>query len=896
MGRLGTDLPRFAGPALTIVRRVLPTVLLTMFLSGAFGAPGVHGGVKSAIDTFRKLHPDEWNNTAEEVTKELFIGSFDEIYRPFVRDMVRDGQTIYGASRKIAEDKSDEAVRDLAEAAAEQMAAEIESRYPDPGHPARKLLDQIKGDPEGYTVFVETLLNGGHESPEEAIVEGAKAWGAQSFDDAVSAGTKILKDMVNSVAPGSGVLKQFDTTFVDVAISAGKKSVEVWKSAKDEQDRQVFDCFYDRYAQLRKQRNASAARAEILDTGIQGYDCPGLSADVDWRPDGGERSILGDIPDAIRDARGLGRRLTKETATLATHELDREALVDLLEGYEDGLADGSISGPQRRQGVTSWIKERTVEKRHQRAAKSKRRPLPIEGMARDVVGVALVPFEVIAEFLRTGLMVVGEVEIAVAMGLWEALNEERYKEVGGEDYLPVEEVKIFAEGIKAEDEKKKQKAKDEKDPEKVAAKVEKDLKCNPKLQQKSGGNLDSGFIAQDNYATRGKAKDPDFVDEDGCRPYGDAAKRDEKVVSKTYQYEARSREGSKPPTTATRCAALNARVDDASSQFREGRIKDAHATLGAVISDIDALPDSSGCTDVRQRAEGNQAKTGQLVGILGGIKEALTRCEPDAIDQYIQELDGASNVRLVALRNRMERARPIAATYSDAESAFRNGNLKGSERLFHQALARAQEADGGTCKDIEIKINANLTRIDTLTELSDLGTRAAEACDIKGIDTVLAKVKGETNPYFEEVSERLSAGRTKCDHALNGNPKCREVRARFEKEHSMAAFALGKDGNCGAAWGRETISDARSSALTNCRKRTTGCRIVAEHTHNKIDKTAACRKKLEAFSSLKPFKAFAMTRSRTGCGWSYGYSTRARAVEEALARCRNRGSGCHIVR
>ena len=111
----------------------------------------------------------------------------------------------------------------------------------------------------------------------------------------------------------------------------------------------------------------------------------------------------------------------------------------------------------------------------------------------------------------------------------------------------------------------------------------------------------------------------------------------------------------------------------------------------------------------------------------------------------------------------MERSVGVAETYTDAKEAFRKGDMEGSESLFRQALARDQEADGRTCKDIAIRINANIKRIVDIKEIADIGIRAADSCDISGIEGVIEKVKGATNPFLDKLYDRLEGVPKKCE-------------------------------------------------------------------------------------------------------------------------------------
>lgn len=284
--------------------------------------------------------------------------------------------------------------------------------------------------------------------------------------------------------------------------------------------------------------------------------------------------------------------------------------------------------------------------------------------------------------------------------------------------------------------------------------------CHQNVAEKSNGGLDEGFIGQDTF------KEHQGTD---CEP----TKTVRQYVPPSNPASRQKETEAKPPhAKPTVCASLSKRVDGASSQFQEGRIKDARQSLLTVLSDMEGSPEASACQALKNRASNNANKIGQVIAVISDIKQALTSCEPAKIDRQTELLEGAKNVRLAALRNRMARAKPIAAKYSDAKEAFRKGDMQSAASLFRQALARAQKAGGRTCKNIEGRINSNLERVAHIQGLGDAGKRAIDKCNLDEMGRVRKQLEGSTNPYLDQLYDRITDTWSKCFNQ-NANADCR---------------------------------------------------------------------------------------------------------------------------
>lgn len=737
--------------------------LLVLILCGITPLHAEEKGV-SLIDTLKKVRPDEFDKTTYEISKELTLSQFDKTYRPFVEDMVGAGKYLDEQARKLAEEKYDELGRELADVTEDQLLEQIELRYPDPNSAARKMLSHIKGNPEGYKAVMKSLLNGDRKYAAQAFTKGIKDYGTKKFNDALNRGRELIKNAVNGVVPGSGMLDKLGVNYSNTYVSAATGVADISVRGKAAQDEFILNCLHDRYRNVRKSRGADEARIKILDFGVLNYDCPGTDPDEGWQPIGGDRHVLSGLADTYRGVLGAGKRITSEMGTLTGLGLDRPGIADLLKRFEDGIERGELPRSLTVKGFGPWAQKEIASARPRRPHQGRGHvPSSQEILIGQLGELAAIPFEKAGQILDGTLRPVGEALWPIAVALVKALGPQRYEEVGGNDYLPVNEVKKFTEGRKDEiaeqAAEQAKKEKEDKDPEKIASKVEQDLKCNPKHRTVKSA-LDKEFTIHAQTADKG----PDYVDEEGCRPYGKAAKREEKSAKTVYQYEVPEKSPrDEADAHKVRCAALNSHVDKAVEQFGEGQIKQAGSALNVVMSDLAALPSASACAAVRQRVSKNIPKVNGIIAVLDDIKDGLTTCEPDKLDRQAKILEGAQNIKLRALRNRVKRARTVAVKYTAAKQSFLAGDMARSESLFRQALGHARGKEGLTCENIEGRIGGNIKRIDKLQDFKKATTAALDTCNMTRVSSLMGELKGSTNPYLDKVRDRLIRAQKKCE-------------------------------------------------------------------------------------------------------------------------------------
>lgn len=830
-----------------------------------------------------------------QISENIPLMLLDEQHREFAKDMVEGGKKAAGYGEKILKGKSAEVGNEIGAKAAdvtkEALVSQIEERFPEEDSPVRKLLSSVQNNDETYAKIAKAALNVDPNTAVAAIGEAMQRHAASEVDALVAEGKDYLQDVLNSLLPGSDKLSKVGVNAAETYVRGVEKFTEFVKSAKRGKDSIVLDCLHRRYQSVASVDGKQTARDVLESNGLNGFDCgtarrgdtPALS---ETNEEKSNKEFLRELSDLYRKGRERAENLTTETTTLAELGVDLKDVVDLIEQFEEAIRNGRILKTQARAGFNEWYQGQANNPARQR----KKKPVKVGWWTKSGFGF---PLGQLANWSDQEAATLKSVLDTLSDHLREFLGEKRIAELTGlpsEDFLPKDQVKTFTEGLKEEKETKKQqeeqKKRDTKDPEKVAKKVQQELKCDPKRQTVKSA-LDKEFKGQETAD-----KGPGFVDEEGCRPYGPA----KKVLQYEAPPKAKAQQDAGRAAEKVRCAALNSRVDAAVQQFGEGQIKQAGGALDVVLSDLAALSVPSACSDVHKRVTRNIPKVKAIIAILDDVKDALTTCDPDKLARQSEVLNGAQNIKLRALRNRIERSRPVAVKYTQAKASFLAGEMAQSESLFRQARGRARGTGQWTCENIEKRIGNNLRRINKLQELKEISTSAADACDRTGMSRLRARLQDSTNPFLDKLHDRLSKASKKCGPYV-GNAKCQEVHAAWKKKASKGAFALGKDGSCGTSWGVKSLAEARKKALENCGKRTSGCKVIQEHASNKGDWTSndICKRSLAGWQGQKGRGSFALAQNGA-CGWSYGYKTSSQARNRALQECRKRGPGCKIIR
>ncbi|MCP4936478.1 MAG: hypothetical protein GY927_20310 [bacterium] len=217
-----------------------------------------------------------------------------------------------------------------------------------------------------------------------------------------------------------------------------------------------------------------------------------------------------------------------------------------------------------------------------------------------------------------------------------------------------------------------------------------------------------------------------------------------------------------PDKQHTRCAALNMRVDASIKRFRTGRIKTAQREMSQILTDLSELSGNEVCPSVQDRANDNIGKIAKVTHVLDDIKESLNECKPGRLRKQANYLKNATAAQLKQVRKRILRATPIAQKYTQAKLAFLGGHMDRSRSLFSQALARAREANGLTCKNIEGRIEKNIVRITAFQGMDIAAKSAIDTCDMTSITKLKSRLSKATNHYLKNVRGRLVSKSKKC--------------------------------------------------------------------------------------------------------------------------------------
>lgn len=134
-------------------------------------------------------------------------------------------------------------------------------------------------------------------------------------------------------------------------------------------------------------------------------------------------------------------------------------------------------------------------------------------------------------------------------------------------------------------------------------------------------------------------------------------------------------------------------------------------------------------------------------------------------------------------------------------------------------------------------------------------------------------------------------------HALQpSSTECKALYNEWLEKPSIRALALSADGNsCGTAWGYDTLEEAKTAAMDNCKKYASTCRITEFSGPAALPIHQDCIKGLADWKKLGGKKSYAISGSGNACGWSYNYDGQRAADTEALRQCNDIGAGCRVI-
>ena len=736
------------------IGRLLPVFVAGPLICAAYSASAQGFDLNALMQGLDRTEQELVTDTLSERVPEMML---DEDTLEFGKDLIDDGKTIFEHADLIAKDKHREFAESVAgsaaDATAEELAALIESRYPDEDSPVRELLSSVQNNPDEWKAAAKAVLDVDPKAALAVLAEKLTSDAAERYEALVEQGKTLWKDMARGTLPGAERLQALGIDPVETYLDGVEGFADGMRELKQAKDNLVLDCLHRRYHEAASAFGSSAAREEIESLGLSGYSCaPASGARFEPLDDeeSGSKGPLRGLADIYRTARDAGASLTTESTTLAELGISRGQAVDLIEAFETAVADGSISRTKAGEGFSAWA-QTELRPPAQDTGKEKYEP---GFFARSGLGYPIGRLQKWSKGKKAALdaMIAGAIKV-----IERAVGVERFTELSGlpsADALIGDGVLPFTQGRAVERVLAEAELEAGQDAQMAAREAEEQLRCDPEAQRSKhgNGNLDPGFIGQETAAEA-----PGYVDTDECRPYGKAGNQDagDRVA-------AEDGPGGGNAPRQNRCAQLGARMDSAAEQYVAGRISEARASMDAVNAQLHTPAMLGMCPDLRSRLARNIPRIERMQKALADVGRSLTECSPDALAEQAAFLQGARNPKLVALNSRIARARPIASVYTEAKSLFSEGRIGAAESKFLQALAMARAADGLTCEKIKARLESNLHKVRRMRDFDAAATRAIDTCDMGEVGELIGSIAGAGNPYLDAVYGRLASVPADC--------------------------------------------------------------------------------------------------------------------------------------
>jgi hypothetical protein len=158
-------------------------------------------------------------------------------------------------------------------------------------------------------------------------------------------------------------------------------------------------------------------------------------------------------------------------------------------------------------------------------------------------------------------------------------------------------------------------------------------------------------------------------------------------------------------------------------------------------------------------------------------------------------------------------------------------------------------------------------------KLEDARQEAMDACDRMGSE---CKLRESDQGDWKMTSE--------CSDGLNS----------WHKDKAVRAFAVARNGQCGWAYGYDTADEARKSAVSECEKNGSECKVTEMFEGDWVV-TEDCKSDLAKWQGMRSRGSFAVGQSDS-CGYSFNYSTVGQADSRALEECNSSGgTNCRII-
>lgn len=151
------------------------------------------------------------------------------------------------------------------------------------------------------------------------------------------------------------------------------------------------------------------------------------------------------------------------------------------------------------------------------------------------------------------------------------------------------------------------------------------------------------------------------------------------------------------------------------------------------------------------------------------------------------------------------------------------------------------------------------------------------------------------NGYHFVSNAHAQAGKLETNNRLlrGMDRSCRRFFNEFKAKLGFAAFAVSRNGRCGASWDYGSLSEAKKVALDFCKRSARGCKIAATRSRPEWILQGNCRSAYNKWNSQSGTSVFSLGK-RGACGWSANGVDIEKAISQAISQCNIHKQDCRI--
>lgn len=669
--------------------------------------------------------PDMFSDGDNKEYAEWLIGEIDVFGE--------HGQAIYkGDYSSIKSEMMDRLV--------DKFENQVTTRF-DEGSPIRRMMDQVKDRPDVAKKLARAALNADSDAAFATMREELKKFADDKREALVGEGIDIWKNLACDVVPGCDRAKTAGYDPIGIYLQGVSNAADLAERARTNFNDTMLDCYGWRYGHLLKNNEGDTPRALLMREGPQGkggFCGQAAKAREAYVPRDNQESTIDSIAlwpgRAWRSMKDTIWGKATDTAALGTVDFSRADIIKLIQTFvEENQLEGRdpLDWPK----FSDWLKDRMVSSVTERtksvqdeweAAQKKFAEEQQKKIKNVIDGLKTVLPEIIRQVSGDqGLKKVAKVEEGKFKPVKKTLEEQI------EDDLKTEECKL--RGPKKD----------------TQPKVDKD-----------------GFIAQETF----KESRPSS----GCEPYGKAAEsRDDGIKTQEagdttiYQYIV--------PIKRQLCDDYQGLLRVGRAHLDRGEVDRATAQFETARLMNEAQSEQWACPAVQTALEKEIENATRLTRILTGIEGALTACEPKALSKWSKGIGAHNakrakrgdepNLKLAALKNRIDRSLPVARAYDSGKSHYLGGNPVTAEVEFRKAQAlvmRASLSDQETCTGIGERLANNKGRAEALIKEEQRITEAASRCDMPALETAKDAYAGLSLKFMGQLTRQIDAALPVC--------------------------------------------------------------------------------------------------------------------------------------